>query len=233
MDNEDQKQIWDYFQGEGADSFAGSAGRLNWLARRVNAEQVLNIGVGDGTFERAAQSRGAQIHCLDPSEGAINQLRDELGLGERAQVGYLQDMPFDDDSMDVIVISEVLEHLATTAMLEKALEEIKRVLRPGGRILGTVPAREDLASQMVVCPDCGKQFHRWGHAHSFTISSLQSLLDRHFSVTEVSERLFVTWSTLNWKGKLSACMRLILHYVDIHGKNENIFFIAVKPQHQD
>jgi SAM-dependent methyltransferase len=233
MGCEEQKRIWDYFQGEGADSFAGSAGRLNFLARQVNAERVLNIGVGDGTFERAAQARGAQVHCLDPSDEAIAGLRDELGLGDRARVGYVQEMPFDDDSMEVVVISEVLEHLGTDDILAKALEEIERVLRPGGRIMGTVPAREDLARQMVVCPDCGKQFHRWGHAHSFNVSSMKSLLNRWFSIRQVSERLFVTWSTLNWKGKLSAGARLLLHYAGIHGKDESIWFVAVKDEHRN
>jgi SAM-dependent methyltransferase len=233
MGCEEQKRIWDYFQGEGAESFAGSAGRLNFLARQVNAERVLNIGVGDGSFERAAQSRGALIHCLDPSDEAIAGLRDELGLGDRAQVGYVQSMPFDDDSMEVVVISEVLEHLGGDNILERALEEIERVLKPGGRIVGTVPAREDLSRQMVVCPDCGKQFHRWGHAHSFDVSSVRTLLGRLFSVRQVSERLFVTWSTLNWKGKLSAGIRLLLHHLGIHGKDENIWFVAVKDEHRN
>jgi len=160
MDCGSQKQIWDYFQGEGSDSFAGSAGRLEFLARHVGDGQVLNIGVGDGTFERAALKQGAEIHCLDPSEEAIARLREELSLGERALVGWAQELPFPADSMDTVVVSEVLEHL-DDEILEATLREIHRVLRPGGRLVGTVPAREDLARQIVVCPDCGKRFHRW------------------------------------------------------------------------
>jgi len=56
------------------------------------------------------------------------------------------------------------------------------------------------------------------------------MLDPLFAVKRVSERLFVTWSTLNWKGKLISLSRLALLRAGIHGKDETIWFDAVKDE---
>ena len=47
-------------------------------------------------------------------------------------------LPFDDNTFDRIVVSEVLEHIWDD---ERAIVEIVRVLRPGGRVAATVPTR--------------------------------------------------------------------------------------------
>ena len=162
-----QDALWDFYQNEAPDSFAGSARRLAYLARLLGRTgKVLNIGVGAGTFEAAALARGLTVFSLDPSAASIERLRQRLGLGDRAQVGYGQRVPFPDRSFDALVLSEVMEHLSDE-VLEATLKEAARVLRPGGRLVGTVPAREDLAANTVICPDCGRRFHRWGHSQSF------------------------------------------------------------------
>ena len=52
--------------------------------------------------------------------------------------GSLYDIPFDTASMDVALCTEVLEHVPDP---QQALMEIARVLRPGGHLLGSVPAK--------------------------------------------------------------------------------------------
>ena len=123
--------------------------------------------------------------------------------------------------------SEVLEHL-DEAELRRTLAEANRVLRSGGRFLGTVPAEETLDEQRVVCPDCGRRFHRWGHEQSFTPSRLQALLDETFDGAEVHRRWFVAWDLLNWKGKLLAASRKSLAVAGIWGSGHNLVFSAPK-----
>jgi predicted SAM-dependent methyltransferase len=65
-------------------------------------------------------------------------------------------------SFDVAIMSEVLEHLGERELVD-SLGEVQRVLRPGGRFIGTVPARENLSAAMVVCSHCAERFHRWRH----------------------------------------------------------------------
>ncbi len=224
-----QNNIWNYYQNEAPEKFAGSVARLTFLARKVKPKsKVLNIGVGAGIFEEAATKMGLDVYSLDPSERSIELLRQRFGMGEKARVGYGQDVPFDDQTFDAVVISETIEHLSED-VTEQTLGEISRVLVPGGRVIGTVPAREDLNEQLVVCPDCGSRFHRWGHVQSFDTQRVKALLSRTFKVEEVFERFFFTWSTLNWKGKTLAVTRLLLHRLGVHGSNENIVFVAAKP----
>jgi ubiquinone/menaquinone biosynthesis C-methylase UbiE len=124
---------------------------LEFLVRRLQrGERVLNVGVGNGTLERLATMKGCDVWCLDPSEQAIDRLRTELQLGERAKVGFSQAMPFPDEHFDVVVMSEVLEHLDPD-VFQTTLSEVRRVLRKGGRFIGTVPARERLEDSLVVC----------------------------------------------------------------------------------
>jgi SAM-dependent methyltransferase len=210
------------------EAFAGSVARLRFLAERIPARaRALNIGVGYGVFEELAQRRGVEVWALDPSAPAIEGLRQRLGLGERAQVGYAQAIPFASDFFDAVVVSEVLEHLDDD-LLHQTLDEIARVLAPAGRLLGTVPARERLADSRAVCPDCGKVFHRWGHVQSFDSARLRGLLERRFAVARIDERPFVAWTQLNWKGRLLGLAKKALAAVGTHGTGENLVFEATR-----
>jgi SAM-dependent methyltransferase len=224
----EQSRIWDYFQNEGADSFRGARPRLLYLAGLVApGAEVLDIGVGDGTFERIAAARGLRVHVIDPDGSAIERARSELGLGDRARIGTATALPWPDGSFDAVVVSEVLEHL-DDATLRGTLAEANRVLRPGGRLIGTVPADETLDEQRVVCPDCGRRFHRWGHEQSFSPQRLRSLLDEVLDGAEVRRRWFVAWDLLNWKGRLQAAARKSLAVAGVWGSGHNLVFSARK-----
>ncbi len=223
-----QDSIWDHFQNEGVHSFDGAYPRLNFLITKISSGQkVLNIGVGSGELEKLAVEKGIDIYCLDPSSRSIEKIKEELDLGEHAQTGYSQSIPFDNNFFDVVVMSEVLEHLENET-LDQTLAEVSRVIRIDGRFLGTVPASEDLSESMVVCPHCDEQFHRWGHVQSFDSNSLMALLQHEFPKTHIETRLFVSWKTLNWKGKFAAFFKLIFSKLGIHGQNENLYFEARK-----
>lgn len=224
----DQKAIWDYHQGEGVSSFDGAESRLRFLARSVvGKENVLNIGIGNGFFEAEAQRNGVRVFSLDPSERAVEMLRSRLNMEQRAQVGFSQQMPFDDAQFSVVVASEVLEHLGDQD-LAATLREVHRVLKPGGLFLGTVPAREHLPDQTIVCPCCEKQFHRWGHHQSFTTERVRSILEDLFRVESVREQYFAPWNILNLKGRLICSLKIALLKLGIHGSEEKIVFRASK-----
>jgi ubiquinone/menaquinone biosynthesis C-methylase UbiE len=221
--------VWDYFQNEGIASFDLAGPRLNFLARQLAAgERVLNIGVGSGLLERIAQDRGVDIHALDPSERAIIRLRNDLGLGDRAQTGYGQSIPFPGRMFDAVVISEVIEHLEQD-ILDATLDEVRRVLSPGGRLIGTVPAREDLSVSEVVCPQCSHHFHRWGHVHSFDAAQLRQLLESRFQVQTVKEQFFIDWKGAGWRRRLKGLAKRFLsdRGIGTYGVNRSLFFCAV------
>ncbi len=224
----DQERIWDYFQNEAPESFSGAVPRLRFLARKIRPPaRVLNIGVGAGTFEEIAIGLGLDVHSLDPNEQSIASLRDRLKMQDRAKVGYAEQIPFPDGYFDAVVVSELLEHLTDSAV-QDSLKEIARVLELGGRLLGTVPSRENLSEQDTVCPKCGHHFHRWGHVRSFDPNLMAKFLSAQFSVEEIVERPFIPWRKLNWKGRFEGGIKTLLHRLGIHGTDESIVWIAKK-----
>jgi SAM-dependent methyltransferase len=224
-----QDAMWAHYQGRERGVFAHSAARLAPLVRLVGAHaRVLNIGIGDGIFEELALQRGHDVHALDPDAGAIGALRARLALGERAQAGRAEAIPFPDRHFDAVVMSEVLEHLDDDA-LARARDEVHRVLRPGGRLIVTVPAREELAAQQVVCPQCGHRHHRWGHLQSFDGARLRAFLAERFAVESLHSRLVVAWATINWKGRLIAMLKLMLRRLGVQGGGEILVAVARRP----
>lgn len=226
----EQSKIWDHFQSteSAVDIFQQSLPRYADLAAHTRTgDKVLNIGVGKGGLERLLLQRGIDVYCLDPGTKAIEHVRAALGLGEKAQVGWSQSMPFEAEMFDVVVMSEVLEHLADD-VLAATLREVRRILKPGGRLIGTVPADENLADGYVMCPHCGEPFHRWGHVQSFTRERLQALMQPVFGQVQVSRHYYGDWSHLNWKGRITWVLKKILVRIGVHGGVENHFFMAVK-----
>jgi SAM-dependent methyltransferase len=225
---DNQDAIWEYFQNEKPEPFSGAQPRLRSILRYMRPLQtILNIGVGSGIFEELALGLKLNVHSMDPSRRTIENLRAHLGLGERAQVGRCDRIPFPEGTFDAVVASEVLEHLHEEGMTT-ALDEIVRVLRPNGLFIGTVPAREVLEEQIIVCPHCKGRFHRWGHQQSFSALSLRTILSKRFGNIDVKERYFVNWTRLNWKGRIEASLKLFLSRLGIHGSNENLLFLVRK-----
>ena len=223
-----QDAIWDHFQNEGADLFVVARPRLEFLVRQLRrGERALNIGAGSGDLERLGTERGVEMWSLDPNARAVERLRTSLGLGERAQAGYSQEMPFPDAHFDAVVMSEVVEHLEPE-ILSRTLDELKRVLKPGGRFIGTVPANEDLDSQLVVCPSCAHQFHRWGHRTSFTVQSLSQLLETRFRVEKVEERFFNDWYGAGVKQRAAGLVKKFLSWAGMgpYRVARGLYFVA-------
>lgn len=230
QNHESQDKIWDFFQNEGIESFSQSRGRQEFLVRRIaDGMRVLNIGVGDGSLETLACAKRLDVWSLDPSERAIEHLRGRLNHGEKAQVGYSQKMPFPDEHFDCVVMTEVLEHLDDET-LDASLAEVCRVLRVNGLFIGTVPARERLANQRVVCPQCGCQFHRWGHKRRFDTDTLTSVLRTRFVVKTSMEKFFIDWDSVGLLGKLKGLIKTFLSWrgIGTYGVCRNIFFEAHK-----
>lgn len=226
-----QDKIWDAYQNDpklAHIAWAGDA-RMDFITRRVpsSVHRVLNVGVGNGRLEEKLSFNGLDVYCLDPSEKTIARMRERLNLGERAKMGYAQDMPFTSGFFDCVIMSEVLEHLSSD-ILNKALAEVSRVLRSGGLFIGSVPAEEVLADSVVVCPDCGNHFHRWGHQQSFSKEDLATLLGTHFKIQVLDRKCFFEFDRLNWKGKIAAIGKILQAKAGKKGSGQSFYFECVK-----
>lgn len=112
-------------------------GRYWWASRLAGGKQVLDAGCGVGYGVEILASAGANVIGVDIDAGAVEEARRRFG--ERAETiaqGDLRDMWFDDDSFDLIVCFETIEHMDDA---EQALAEFRRVLRPDGLLLVSSP----------------------------------------------------------------------------------------------
>ncbi len=95
---------------------------------------VLDLGGRDGVLTRHF-IEGNQVTIGDIDCAALAHARASYPV-ETAEVNLNEALPFADQSFDVVVMAEVLEHLP---YVEFTLSEVRRVLRPGGRFVGSIP----------------------------------------------------------------------------------------------
>lgn len=117
-------------------------GRRRLFAREIEGlgldrdARILDIGTSTGTNLRMLRDLGfSDVTGLDYSAEAIAYCASK-GLGQVEQ-GDVCAMPFADATFDLVLATDIIEHVDDDA---KALFEIARVLKPGGRALVTVPA---------------------------------------------------------------------------------------------
>jgi SAM-dependent methyltransferase len=104
----------------------------------THRRRILDVGCGTGTMLTYLQAFG-DAEGVDIDEEAIGYCR-ERGL-QSVQLGEATKLPYPDDSFDLVTILDVVEHLDDDVA---AFREMRRVLRPGGRLLVTVPAHRFL-----------------------------------------------------------------------------------------
>ncbi|MEU6374104.1 class I SAM-dependent methyltransferase [Streptomyces sp. NPDC046909] len=119
-----------------AEAYAGSFARL--CAGPVEAlldaagvaegAYVLDVGTGTGTAAVAALGRGARVRAVDADAGMVAAAR---AKGVAAEVAVLPELPFPDGEFDVAVGNFSLNHMGRPRAV---LAELRRVLRPGGRV---------------------------------------------------------------------------------------------------
>lgn len=96
--------------------------------------RVLDMGCGTGTMLGHLQRLG-EVEGVDADEQAVRYCHTRGHA--RVQLLESDALPFPDDSFDLLTALDVLEHIEDD---HRALEEVARVLRPGGVFLATVPA---------------------------------------------------------------------------------------------
>ena len=98
-------------------------------------KKVLDVGSGNGYVLSKYASEGAEVFGIDITEAGIELCRKRfeiLDLKGDFRIADAEDIPFPDNSFDCVCSMGVLHHVPNT---QKALDEIYRVLKPGGRLI--------------------------------------------------------------------------------------------------
>jgi SAM-dependent methyltransferase len=112
------------------------AGLLMTLAGAGAGARILEIGCGMGEYTRAfaALTRAALV-AVDVAPAVAARARRKAGAGAHVAAADVEALPFADRTFDVVTGNAVLHHLR----LDRAVPEIVRVLRPGGRLCFAEP----------------------------------------------------------------------------------------------
>lgn len=112
--------------------------RYLWASLVVAGKEVLDAGCGLGYGTEILASAGAsRVAGIDIDAEAVSEAQQRLnGLARAIHGGDIRELEFEDDSFDVVVCFETIEHLEEA---ERAFLEFRRVLRPGGLLLVSSP----------------------------------------------------------------------------------------------
>jgi 2-polyprenyl-3-methyl-5-hydroxy-6-metoxy-1,4-benzoquinol methylase len=127
--------------------------RICELARRhLPAESFLDAGCGDGRYLAALGGAARRVAGVDLSarilETAAATAR-QSGVEPELHAASLEALPFDEAAFDVVLCSQVLEHVVD---VEAAARELARVLRPGGVLVLSTDNARNHVSQVLNAP---------------------------------------------------------------------------------
>jgi SAM-dependent methyltransferase len=140
--------------------------------------KILDIGCGAGTFLRLMRDRGWSVHGVEINADAVRRAHSQ---GLSAFCGTLPEARFAAESFDYIRASHSFEHMSRP---HDTLDEIYRLLKPGGKLLIAVPNYDSLPARVFgqswyhLCPPV--------HAFHYSAVTLARILTMHgFKVTRV------------------------------------------------
>ena len=150
-----------------------------------NVNSILDVGCGKGWVAKEFLPKGKRVFSLDISvtnPAIVNKLYSNKNhFGIAADSFYL---PFNDESFDCVVASEIIEHVFDPAGFVK---ELFRVVTKGGSLIITTPYKEKLIYYL--CIHCNKKTPANAHLHSFDENKLESL----YSESDLESFKYVTF----------------------------------------
>jgi ubiquinone/menaquinone biosynthesis C-methylase UbiE len=118
--------------------------RYAFASRFVKGKRVLDIACGEGYGTAALHKAGAaHVVGVDISAAACMHVREKYGLDARE--GSAENIPLPDNSVDVVVSFETVEHVPNPS---RFLDECARILAPGGRLVISTPDKEIYTGEM-------------------------------------------------------------------------------------
>ncbi len=131
-----RKAVWAATDSEGEDAREGAFQAIV----EARPRRVVEVGGGEGELaERIVAELGAELVGIDQSERMVEIQRTK---GIDARVGNAEELPFADGEFDVAVAAWMLYHVPDP---HRAIAELARVLRPGGRLVAVANGYEHLA----------------------------------------------------------------------------------------
>jgi ubiquinone/menaquinone biosynthesis C-methylase UbiE len=164
------------------------------LAGDVAGRRILDAGCGSGPLSAALRDRGAIVTGFDKSTGMLELARRRLGPDADLRVADLASpLPYPNGAFDDVIASLVLHYLEDWTA---PLAELRRVLRPGGRLICSVD--HPFQGHPLLRPGAdyfSTYQHSYGSAHALTVwhrplpAMVSAFLGAGFRIAAIDEPL--------------------------------------------
>ena len=217
---------------------------LDWTGE----ESALDIGCGPGGFLSPISLRAGRVMGFDLSLGMLARARNDISDGQaHLAAADIQALPLVSDSVDVVVAAFMLYHVPH---LDRALQELSRVLQSGGTILAVTNGPGDKAEIRQAWQEAGRRiigqtFNAPHWSDNFNLDNGATVLGETFDVVAVDRTrgtfMFpdpepvLAWvqslrpgleggiEDATWADVMGELRRVVAHEIDVHGT-----FAAVK-----
>ncbi|MBD8697843.1 glycosyltransferase [Stenotrophomonas sp. CFBP 13718] len=161
--------------------------RYAWCLPLVEGKDVLDVASGEGYGSAMLASRARSVRGVDISHDAVAHASERYA--DVANLEYLQGsaaaIPLPNDSVDVVVSFETIEHLYEQ---EEMMSEIRRVLRPDGVMVMSSPNKEVYSDRA--------GYHNEYHVKELYLEEFHSLVGRHFPALRMCGHRMSVCSTI-------------------------------------
>jgi len=184
-------KFWDFFQIEQRKKFKANENELKNIIKeikRYKGNKVLDVGFGSGFLLQILARQRYSCYGIDFSQNNIDHTKnifDKKGLKVILKNSSATNLPFKEKYFDFVILAELLEHLSKEDC-EKCLQEVDRCIKKNGYIIITVPNKEKLEENFVLCPYCNKKFHKVLHKQFFDQKKLKNLL-KNYKIVKIKE----------------------------------------------
>lgn len=176
---------------------------------------VLDIACGDGYGAAMLARHAAQVTGVDIDTPTVERARGKYVADNlRFLQGSATDIPLDDDSVDLVISFETIEHLMEQ---DRMLYEIRRVLRPEGFLIISSPDKYEYSDV--------PGYHNEFHLKELYRQEFEALLQKHFSrhallgqrvvfgslIASAETRPFLSWSKVEEQGRTEGLAHAVYH----------------------
>jgi 2-polyprenyl-3-methyl-5-hydroxy-6-metoxy-1,4-benzoquinol methylase len=197
-------------------TYHNADGMIKRLSRYIaDSEAILDYGCGTGLLLARLAEKGYRVAGSDTSEQSLEATRHRLQNDENFLGAFTPDaLLAEGRQFDSIFAVELVEHLHDE-WLDGALDNLRWLLKPDGRIIVTTPNQERLENARLMCPCCRSVFHRWQHVRAWSQTSFTDYVEqRGFRVTDafttdfsIVETAQERWQKLSRLKKLKKLLR--------------------------